>query len=1052
MNPQDEIENVRRRIGALEYELQQLHLRVNAIETSVAPAPSLPRESVQAHEPATVSTTEIPSAESISVPLPLPLSVGGDELPPLLEPLNAATKAPPEPVPATPPGKVGTRANPWREWLEPLQLWPPLGEENAEVRLAAWWATRLGALLAVIGIVFLGIYVSREAAPWVRLAEVGAVTLGVIGLGVWLERILPRFGAVVFGAGWALAYFSAFAAYAVTPMKVLTNPLAATVLELAVVAAVLAVAWRRASPAVATMAVALGHLTAFLALRSGPTFGPWVVLTLSAVAVFLRLARNWPAPSALALPLAWLFLLASSFGRQAGLMSLTAVWVWSVVFYAVFVARDWIAARRGQEISRIDRTVQVANSSFAVVVGWAAAAQAGGSNVTAFYFGSGFIVLATATIWRNLRGAAHLIPVLVCKGSGLVALGLIAALEGQARSLALLAQAFVMVVSASTSGVRGLRIAALVAGAVALGFYVGELEFRNPLAVTGSGSLEVIFIVAAGAFVAVVERWLGLARVVVGGAALLVGVAGILTASRWIDTGWSPVQHLALGVGVWAVAASLRGSLAGGVAGALLAVAAHVRLWLYPETEFGAALVWGNEAALGLSAAAVVVALARRGNAAVPRAAHGALLALITATFVVVCFKTLPSAAALAIAGGLSTSLVFVAARVPRWPVAGLSAFVLLLGGVLYWRTGHAGPADLWLGCAAAMAWLAPVLLVGSPERWRTIQDATWRAWSPAVQTALATAITILALQRNLHADARVLVTAGVALGVFALGRRHGLRPALEASWVLWLFALANLTDVKVAVSAWLVYGLSWLPAVVAARGGEGQLGCAQLPIWRRNPGSIQTALASCFGMILAFDVAAGAARLAAFSGVVLVAFTAWRWGQVREARVGMTVLAGIAWLVAFRFAPSGPGQSTAAGLIAGLGVAAGVAALPLLVDRDLTATLRKQFRWICSGAGLVLAFTLLLSQKTGLAPYVTASCGVAAVSLFLAGLFGRSRPHRLTGLIGLAVCVGRVFVVDLDSTLYRIAAFVAVGVVLLWVGFSYHRFRHLVVEDDKKP
>jgi len=1052
MNPRDEIENVRRRIGALEYELQQLRLRVNAIETSVAPAIIVPRETVQSNELLSVATTEMNSGASPQIESPPPGATGVGELPPLLEPVSAETNAQAGPAPATAPGRITPRVNSWREWLEPLQLWPPLGEENAEVRLAAWWATRLGALLAVIGIVFLGIYVSREAAPWVRLVEVGAVTLGVIGLGVWLERILPRFGAVVFGAGLALAYFSAFAAYAVAPMKVITNPITATLVELAVVGVILAVAWRRASPAVATMAVGLGHLTAFMALRAGPAFGPWVVLTLSAVAVFLRLARNWSAPSALALPLAWLFLLASSVGRQAEPMSLTAAWIWTAVFYVVFVARDWIAARRGQEISRIDRTLQVTNSSLAVVVGWAAAAQAGGSNVTAFYFGSGGILLATAAAWRNLRGAEHLIPVLICKGAGLVALGLIAAFEGQARSLALLAQAFVMVVSARTSGVRGLRVAALVAGAVALGFYVGELESRAPLALTGSGWLEVIFVVAAGAFVAALERWLGVARSVVAGAALLVGLAGILTASRWPDAGWSPVQHIALGAGVWAVAALLRGSLAGGVAGALLAVAAHVQLWLYPESKFGVALLWGNEAALLVIAAAVVVALSRRRDAAVPREAHGALVALVTATFVVVCFKTLPSAAALAMAGGVSALLVLAAARAPRWPVAGLSAFVLVLGGALYLREGHAGPADLWLGLAAATAWMAPILLVGWTERWSTIHDATWRAWSPAVQTALATAITVLALQRNLHADARVLVTGGVALGVFALGRRPGLRPALEASWVLWLFALANLTRVNVAASAWLVYALSWLPAVAAAHGVQWCPGREQPPFWRRHLGGIQTTLATLFGLMLVFDVASGAARLAAFSGVVLVAFAVWRWGLVRAARVGMIVLAGVAWLVALRFAQSGLAQGAAAGLIAGLGLATLVAAIPFLVDRDLTSTPRKRFRWICSGAGLLLAFTFLLSQKTGLAPYATASCGLVAVLLFLAGLFGRSRPHRLTGLVGLAVCVARVFLVDLDSTLYRIAAFVAVGLVLLWVGFSYHRFRHLVVEDDKKP
>jgi uncharacterized membrane protein len=45
-------------------------------------------------------------------------------------------------------------------------------------------------------------------------------------------------------------------------------------------------------------------------------------------------------------------------------------------------------------------------------------------------------------------------------------------------------------------------------------------------------------------------------------------------------------------------------------------------------------------------------------------------------------------------------------------------------------------------------------------------------------------------------------------------------------------------------------------------------------------------------------------------------------------------------------------------------------------------------------------------------------------------------------------MCVPRVFLVDIDSTVYRIVAFVALGVVLLWVGFSYHRFRHLITGE----
>lgn len=74
--------------------------------------------------------------------------------------------------------------------------------------------------------------------------------------------------------------------------------------------------------------------------------------------------------------------------------------------------------------------------------------------------------------------------------------------------------------------------------------------------------------------------------------------------------------------------------------------------------------------------------------------------------------------------------------------------------------------------------------------------------------------------------------------------------------------------------------------------------------------------------------------------------------------------------------------------------------------------------------------------------------CELAAIGVFLLGLSNRERAARLAGLAGLTLCIPRVFMVEIDSTLYRKRAFIALGVVLLWVGFSHHRFRHLIADD----
>jgi uncharacterized membrane protein len=131
------------------------------------------------------------------------------------------------------------------------------------------------------------------------------------------------------------------------------------------------------------------------------------------------------------------------------------------------------------------------------------------------------------------------------------------------------------------------------------------------------------------------------------------------------------------------------------------------------------------------------------------------------------------------------------------------------------------------------------------------------------------------------------------------------------------------------------------------------------------------------------------------------------------------------------------------------LTVAAAGVALPLVLKMG------NVWRWLLGAAALALVFSAAAGQRGALDPYASVGWGLASILVFMTGLFARTRPYRMLGLIGLAVCIPRVFVVDLNSALYRIAAFVVLGLVLIWVGFSYHRFRHLITDDaatDTQP
>jgi hypothetical protein len=276
------------------------------------------------------------------------------------------------------------------------------------------------------------------------------------------------------------------------------------------------------------------------------------------------------------------------------------------------------------------------------------------------------------------------------------------------------------------------------------------------------------------------------------------------------------------------------------------------------------------------------------------------------------------------------------------------------------------------------------------------------------------------------------------------------LRPALEGSWVLWAAALVQVSD---RGATWASAGaalLAWLPVIAGTRVAGLAEDAVGAPWWRARAAAIQVTLAVMTGLAAAADLH-GAARLAGCGALAAVAFGVWRWSGAGAARAGglsVVVVGGVAaWLLTSTAAAQGWGPTLFAILVAG-GV---VTAVALLVDRNLEAPVRRRLRWLTSVAGLTLLLRAFAVQRGELADYATVAWGLLAVATFLLGLFARSKPHRLTGLAGLALCVGRAFMVDLHSTLHRIAAFVALGLVLLWVGFSYHRFRHLVTEDEKK-
>ena len=78
---------------------------------------------------------------------------------------------------------------------------------------------------------------------------------------------------------------------------------------------------------------------------------------------------------------------------------------------------------------------------------------------------------------------------------------------------------------------------------------------------------------------------------------------------------------------------------------------------------------------------------------------------------------------------------------------------------------------------------------------------------------------------------------------------------------------------------------------------------------------------------------------------------------------------------------------------------------------------------------------------------YLTASWSVLALGLLAAGMVLRERMYRWLGLGVLACALGRVLVFDVWklATLFRVLSFLALGIVLLVLGFVYNKYQEKI-------
>jgi hypothetical protein len=119
-----------------------------------------------------------------------------------------------------------------RKWAE---FGPQYREGEAkEIVLMRWWLPRIGGALALLTLLFLGLYMSQFSSPWMRACELIGISLAFCGLGLFFERRQKSFGSVVFVTGLIMLYLTSYAIYAFPAVMIIQNPMVGALLQLAV--------------------------------------------------------------------------------------------------------------------------------------------------------------------------------------------------------------------------------------------------------------------------------------------------------------------------------------------------------------------------------------------------------------------------------------------------------------------------------------------------------------------------------------------------------------------------------------------------------------------------------------------------------------------------------------------------------------------------------------------------------------------------------------------------------------------------------------------------
>ena len=467
-----EEEDLRRALTSLEARLGQLEARAAA--NGAPHFPPLPE---------TVSSAD--RAESILPPLPDEADAPAHESG--FSPTAAFTQSSLPPVlPQIPAAE-----------LPPIP--PHAPAPQMEFRIGRW-LTRLGALFFVLFLISLDAYfhLHRLLGRTGQLAMMGAVSVVLVAFGRRLQkREMPGYGRTLMAAGLGGLYFTLYAATAIPPWQLVTNPVAGGIIMLLWSVYVFDLARRMKSQPLAVLALSLAYVSTSLNPMVRFTLGADLLLAGTAVLFLIR--YGWLAMAYLGLAGTYFAIIRRLFFNEQGEFIFDTSRALAFAPHAVYVIAAWGAFTAGVLFAPavVRREGRLTLLTFNNVLGAGLLAL---SSIICGYGSdrTGWVLLLSGAVLLAVGAAARVVRpetagAYATQGLALVTGGIMTIFTGASRAALLLIETLMLALGGALSRSRILEIAAWVVSVFATGFLLWDItvETRDPW-VLGIGGAAVM--------------------------------------------------------------------------------------------------------------------------------------------------------------------------------------------------------------------------------------------------------------------------------------------------------------------------------------------------------------------------------------------------------------------------------------------------------------------------------------------------------------------------------------------------------------------------------